>query len=220
MTIEKLDKTPLQLADWGLLEYQTAFEKQQQLVKAHHQGDGEDTLVFVEHPPIVTLGRRAGDDDLRGSLSDFGSAKVDLQRINRGGLATAHEPGQLVIYPVVRLKRQDLRWYADTLLKTVIAVLAEYGLQGALKSGEPGVWVNGRKICSFGIAVKKWISSHGLGFNVNNDLKTFDLIVPCGRPAETVTSVARELGRTLPMEEVKQKFLQHFLAAFAYQLKP
>ena len=220
MAIEKLDITPLRLEDWGLLEYQAAFERQQQLVKEHHQGDGKDTLVFVEHPAIVTLGRRAGDDDLRGSQADFGTAQVDLQRINRGGLATAHEPGQLVIYPIIRLQRQDLRWYADTLLKTVIAVLAEYELQGSLKDGEPGVWVNGRKICSFGIAVKKWVSSHGLGFNINNDLKTFDLIVPCGRPAETVTSVARELGRSLPMAEVKEKFLQHFLTAFAYQLKP
>ncbi len=212
--------TPLRFEDWGLLEYQAAFARQQQLVKAHHQGDGKDTLVFVEHPAIVTLGRRAGDDDLRGSHADFGTAQVDLQRINRGGLATAHEPGQLVIYPIIRLPRQDLRWYAETLLKTVIAVLAEYDLLGSLKDGEPGVWVNGRKICSFGIAVKKWVSSHGLGFNINNELKTFDLIVPCGRPAETVTSVARELGRALPMAEVKEKFLQHFLTAFAYQLKP
>jgi lipoate-protein ligase B len=101
----------------------------------------------------------------------------------------------------------------------VVAVLADYGLRGELKTGEPGVWVNGRKICSFGIAVKKWISSHGIAFNVNNDLATFAMIVPCGRPQENVTSVAMELGQQLDMSELKQKFIQHFLAAFAYHLK-
>lgn len=209
----------LQVVDWGLLDYQEALALQEEMVVALQQQRGVDTLVLVEHPAVVTMGRRASDADLRVPSTAFSGSGVSLQHINRGGLATAHEPGQLVAYPIIVLKRKDLRWFADTLLNTVIAVLADYGLQGVLKPGEPGVWVNQRKICSFGIAVKKWISCHGIAFNVNNDLRTFDLIVPCGRPEENVTTVARELGYQPDIDEVKARFVEHFLRSFAYRLK-
>jgi lipoate-protein ligase B len=217
--VKKSDLLPssLRIENWGLLEYGEAFERQEQMVRAQLEDGGQDTLILVEHPPVVTLGRRGSDEDLLMPQAQFSTAGISFQRINRGGLATAHEPGQLVVYPVVALKRKDLRWFADSLLGIVVSLLADHGLQGTLKAGEPGVWVNDRKICSFGIAVKKWVSSHGIALNVNNDLNTFNMIVPCGRPEEQVTSMTRELGFSPDLVEIKQMFIQYFCSAFAYE---
>ncbi|SEA67721.1 lipoyl(octanoyl) transferase [Desulfuromusa kysingii] len=211
--------TPLTIDDWGLTDYRLAFDRQTEMVTARLSGRGADTLVFVEHPATVTLGRRATEDDLHLSEKGFSERGVTLQRINRGGLVTAHEPGQLVVYPLIVLKKHDLRWYANRFLQVVISLLADYGVVGYLKDGEPGVWVNGCKICSFGIALKKWISSHGIALNINNSLDTFTMIVPCGRPDEVVTSLARELGRPVDMAEAKKRFSKHFCQAFAYEEK-
>ncbi|WP_321371282.1 lipoyl(octanoyl) transferase LipB [uncultured Desulfuromusa sp.] len=208
--------TSITIDDWGLTDYRVAFDRQTAMVSERLAGCRGDTLVFVEHPPTVTLGRRANQDDLLFTEQIFSERGVSVQKINRGGLATAHEPGQLVAYPIVQLKKNDLRWFADSFLQVVIHVLADYGVEGYLKDGEPGVWVEGRKICSFGIALKKWISSHGIALNINNSLHTFDMIVPCGRPSEVVTSLSRELGRAVNMTEVKKSFVRHFCKAFAY----
>lgn len=208
--------THLRIEDWGLLEYQQALDRQNELVQQHLSGSGRDTLVLVEHPATVTLGRRATSAELRLPESEVLARKLSLQRINRGGLATAHEPGQLVAYPVLLLKKRDLHWFSSNFLTVVIKLLADYGLRGELKSGEPGVWVEGRKICSFGIALKKWICSHGIALNVNNDLSTFAAIIPCGRPSEELTTMSREVGFLLDLTEVKQRFCQHFMQVFAY----
>lgn len=210
--------TPLTIEDWGLTDYRLAFDRQAEMVQVRLSGKGNDTLIFVEHPSTVTLGRRATWADLHFSEKIFSDRGVALQKINRGGLATAHEPGQLVVYPLIALKKRDLRWFADQFLQVVINVLAEYGVDGHLKSGEPGVWVGGKKICSFGIALKKWISSHGIALNVNNSLETFTMIVPCGRPNERVTSLSAELGHDIAMVEVKKYFGAHFCSAFAYHV--
>ena len=215
---EPLMQTDLRLENWGLLDYQQALLRQEQLANRLLAGGGSDTLVLVEHPATVTLGRRGTAADLRLPQTGLTARGVDLQNINRGGLATAHEPGQLVAYPILRLKKKDLRWFANTFLQVVVDLLAEYGLQGWLKTGEPGVWIDGRKVCSFGIALKKWVCTHGIALNVNNDLATFDMIVPCGRPEEIVTSLSRELGRPLDLAEVQERFVVRFAEAFGYRL--
>jgi lipoate-protein ligase B len=214
-----MPKTALKIIDWGLTDYQEAFARQAQLVQQRLGGEGMDTLVLVEHPPTVTMGRRTRQGDLHYPEQFYAEQGISLQKINRGGLATAHEPGQLVAYPLILLKKRDLRWYADQLLQAVIDLLADYGLRAALKPGEPGVWVEGRKICSFGIALKRWIASHGIALNLNNSLTTFDLIVPCGQPGEKVTSLAREVGCAVSMEEAKGRFVEHFCAIFNYDPK-
>jgi lipoate-protein ligase B len=208
--------TPIMVEKWGLIDYQTAFDRQVEMVSAHLENRGSDTLIFAQHPTTVTLGRRATRDDLHVTEQVFSARGISLQRINRGGLVTAHEPGQLVAYPLVRLKKKDLRWFADRLLNVVVRLLDDYGIEGYLKEGEPGVWVEGRKICSFGIALKKWVSSHGIALNLNNSLDTFNLIVPCGRPDEVVTSLSRELGHAVDMEEAQTIFTDHFCTAFSY----
>ena len=212
----KQKTTLLEIEDWGLTDYQVAFDRQIEMVKLRLSGGGNDILIFVEHPTTVTLGRRATQADLHFPEKAFAEYGITVQKINRGGLATAHEPGQLVVYPVIELKKKDLRWFADQFLNVVVKLLADYGVEGYLKDGEPGVWVEGRKICSFGIALKKWISSHGIALNINNSLETFTMIVPCGRPDEMVTSLSRELNHEVAMAKVKSLFIEHFCRAFAY----
>ncbi|PLY06041.1 MAG: lipoyl(octanoyl) transferase [Desulfuromonas sp.] len=216
MTDRQLEVSPLIIIDWGLLDYDSAFERQARLVQSRLEGDGVDLLALVEHPATVTLGRRATDADLHFPETLFAQRHVTLKKINRGGLATAHEPGQLVAYPIIALKKKDLRWFADRFLQVVIDLLADYGVRGERKEGEPGVWVSGKKICSFGIALKKWISSHGIALNVNNSLKTFNMIVPCGQPTEIMTSLSQECGHSVDMEELKERFVEHFCTVFAY----
>ncbi len=216
MPITTVTTTPLKIEDWGLTEYQPAFDRQVAMVQQQLGGQGQDTLVLVEHPATVTLGRRATAADLHSSSSSYQERGITLQKINRGGLATAHEAGQLVVYPVIRLKKKDLRWYADQFLKVVVSLLAEYGVEGYLKDGEPGVWVDGRKICSFGIALKKWVSCHGIALNINNNLEVFTTIVPCGRPAEEVTSLSLELGCQIDMDAIKSSFVTLFCSYFDY----
>ncbi len=216
MNTIKQNTTFLEIEDWGLTDYQVAFDRQVEMVKLRLSGDRSDTLIFVEHPVTVTLGRRATQADLHYPEETFAEYGVAVQKINRGGLATAHEPEQLVVYPVIELKKKDLRWFADQFLNVVVELLADYGIEGYLKDGEPGVWVEGRKICSFGIALKKWVSSHGIALNINNSLETFTMIVPCGRPDEMVTSLSRELNHEVAMAQVKSLFIDHFCRAFAY----
>jgi len=207
----------LQIQDWGVLVYDKACARQMDMVQAHLSGCGVNTLVLTEHPATVTLGRRGGDSDLRCSTEDYSRRGVALQRINRGGLATAHEPGQLVVYPVMELSVKDLRHFTSGFLKVVVDLLAQYDVAGELKAGNPGVWVNGRKICSFGIALKRWVTSHGIALNVNNDLSTFKLIVPCGAPHEQVTSLAQETGGSVDMQQIKEQMVKLFSRQFGYQ---
>lgn len=196
---------PLLVEDWGLLDYDTAWQRQQERVDALQRGEGENTLVFVQHPPVVTLGRRGSEADLRRSIPDLKAVGLTIQPIDRGGLATAHEPGQLVLYPLLRLLRHDLRLFVNTVTGAVVTVLARYGVKATLVEGEPGVWIEGRKVASFGIAVKRWVTCHGLALNVNNDLATFSAIVPCGHPDVVMTSLQRELGKPLDMSELRDR---------------
>ncbi len=211
------DSALLHIEDWGTSAYDEASTRQARLLSAHLSNAGTDTLILTQHPPTVTLGRRGSEADLLCSESRFADKGVTLHRINRGGLATAHEPGQLVVYPVMRLPVKDLRHFTAGFLNTVIEVLAEYGLHGELKAGNPGVWVRGRKICSFGIALKRWVTSHGIALNVNNDLSTFELIIPCGVATEKVTSLLHETGQQAHMGQVKKQIVNHFCRQFGYR---
>ena len=218
MAVFTVNNAPLlQIQDWGVLVYGQACVRQQDMVQALLSGRGTNTLVLTEHPATVTLGRRGGESDLRCGEADFTRRGVVLQRINRGGLATAHEPGQLVVYPVMELPVRDLRHFTSGFLQVVVDLLAQYGVVGELQPGNPGVWVQGRKICSFGIALKRWVTCHGIALNLNNDLSTFDLIVPCGVPNEQVTTLARETGKPVDVQKVKGQMVSLFCQQFGYQ---
>jgi len=206
----------LEVLDWGCLEYGEAFLRQKALVRELISGYAPDRLVFVEHPPVVTIGRSGSREDLRVSKELLHSMGVSFFRTDRGGMATFHGPGQLVAYPIIKLIKKDLHLYLRTLLNTVATLLGEYGLVPEFKKGEPGVWVNSGKIASVGIAVRKWVTYHGVALNVNTDLKAFNMIVPCGHREEKMTSMEQELGFSLNMAEVKKKFTEAFGKAFAY----
>ncbi|MDY6790860.1 MAG: lipoyl synthase [Thermodesulfobacteriota bacterium] len=206
----------IEVIDWGCLEYGEAFTRQMTLVDEAISGFAPDRLVFVEHPPVVTIGRSGGKEDLRISKELLHSRGVSFFQTDRGGMATFHGPGQLVAYPIVKLKEKDLHLYLERLLNAVATLLREYGLVPEFKIGEPGVWVNSCKIASVGIAVQKWVTYHGVALNVNTELEAFDLIVPCGHSEEKMTSMKQELGFSLNMVKVKKKLTEVFGKEFGY----
>ncbi len=183
-----------ELVDWGVLEYQEALERQRSLVTLRQRDACGDVIVVVEHPHVITLGRR------REALANVvAAADVPVVEIERGGDVTYHGPGQVVLYPIVRLREdeQDLHQFLRNLEEGIIHTLARYGLSAGREEGKTGVWLNGRKLASMGIACRKWVTFHGLALNVNTDLSYFHRINPCGFESSVMTSVAAELGSEL-----------------------
>ena len=210
----------LEIFDWGILGYNEAFQRQLALVGERIDGSAPDRLVLVEHPPVVTLGRSGSQEDLRISETALRQRGVEFYAVDRGGQATFHGPGQLVAYPIIKLAEKDLHRYLQTLLEVVAAVLRTYGLKSAFKQGRPGVWVDSGKIASVGIAVKKWVTYHGVALNVNTDLDGFNWIVPCGNRGERITSLRALLGQSINLAEVKNIFIKEFRKLFGYTAKP
>lgn len=212
-----MQKNKLEILDWGQLEYGLALERQKILVDECLKGESGDRLIIVEHPPVVTLGQSGSQDDLRVTAEELRAQGVSLISVDRGGRATCHVPGQMVAYPIIKLETQDLHWYVRTLLTTVASVLRTYGLDPEQKKGNPGLWVRGKKIASIGVAVKQWITFHGIALNVSNDLSLFSYIVPCGHPTEIITSIEKETGVSIDQEEVKRRFIREFCERFNYE---
>lgn len=210
----QIDSENLEVMDWGLLSYGEAFERQKALVQERIDEWVPDRLVMVEHRPVVTIGKSGGKKDLRLPETFLRGKGVEVYRTDRGGQATYHGPGQMVAYPILKLKNTDLHAYVQSLLQTVADVLRDYGLEPEFKSGNPGLWLEGKKIASTGIGVKRWVTYHGIALNVNTDLTVFNWIVPCGNAGEIVTSMDRELGRPLDMAKVKTRFIKAFQQLF------
>lgn len=164
-----------------------------------------DLLIFVEHPSVYTVGRDGGSYPER--IGD-----IPVYYVERGGDITYHGPGQIVGYPIIKLDERSLSIKDLILLieESIINTMEHYGLQGYWIKGHAGVWVNGRKIASIGIAVRKWVTYHGFAFNVNNDLKPFLNINPCGLPPEIMTSLSKEVNRNIDINEVKRILLAEF----------
>ncbi len=208
--------THLEIIDWGRLEYGEALVRQKNLAEERIAGFSPDRLILVEHPPVVTIGRSGGQKDLRVSEQALRGKGIALQEVDRGGMATFHGPGQLVAYPVLKLRKRDLHLYIRGLLETIASVLQAYGLEPEFMDGRAGVWLRGAKVASIGIAVRKWVTYHGIALNVNTDPTWFNWIVPCGHADEKITSMDKELGHELDMVEVKGRFIQEFSRSFAY----
>ena len=232
-------------SDLGSMDYQAAWDLQEQLLKANIEikalarslavagdepaGPEPQTrhhLLFVEHPPVYTLGKSGKIEHVLISEEERAARQIGFYPVNRGGDITYHGPGQLVAYPVLDLERfyTDIGRYLRNLEEVVIRTMAGYGLKGERSPGETGVWLDPtikgqeRKICAMGIRCSRWVTMHGLAFNINNDLTYFDYIVPCGIQNKQVTSVEKELGRKLPMEEIKEKVKRNFEEVFGVQL--
>ena len=200
----------MKLVDLGLAEYGNTWERQLALVEARLRDEAPDTLLLVEHPHVITLGRRR---DARANVLAAGD--VPVVEIERGGDVTYHGPGQLVAYPIVRLAEgeRDLHRYLRHLEEAVIRTLAEVGLEAGRRAGATGVWTGERKLCSLGIACRRWVTFHGLALNVATDLAYFARIAPCGFDAAVMTSVERELGRPITVAELKPRLAAQLAAA-------
>ncbi len=181
----------------GVLPYGEAWALQKELVARRIAGDGTDTLLLLEHPPVYTLGRNSLEEHIlvpRGVLAVRGAT---VERCDRGGEVTFHGPGQLVAYPIMRLEgaERSISWLVDVVERAVVDTLAAYGVQGTLMPGQRGVWTRGRKIASVGLSLKRWVVFHGVALNVAPDLSFFELINPCGHAETVMTSLAMEVER-------------------------
>jgi lipoyl(octanoyl) transferase len=233
--------------DLGRIEYQAAWDYQEKLLQENvavkaalrnrqfAMSNGEahsiteenlptttNYLLFVEHPPVYTLGKSGDIEHVLISEEERAARGISFYHTNRGGDITFHGPEQLVGYPIIDLEKfyTDIGKYLRNLEEVFIATMAEYGLNGERSPGETGVWMDAsipgkeRKICAMGIRCSRWITMHGFAFNVNTDLSYFDYIIPCGIQNKQVTSLKKELGRSVDMNEVKEKVKRNFEKVF------
>jgi lipoyl(octanoyl) transferase len=205
----------LRVYDLGVCPYPEALALQEQLVARKAAEDVDDYLLLVEHEPVYTLGRGADAQDLLGADQVLG---VPVFRVGRGGGVTFHGPGQLVVYPIVTLRRggRDVHRYVRMLEDVLIGVCGEFSIRGERRAGMTGVWVGAAKIASIGVGVRRWITFHGIALNVSTDLRFFTQIVPCRMPDARMTSMAVELGAAPSMTVVRDAFVRQFRAAFGY----
>lgn len=188
----------LAVHDLGLLDYDAAYAIQKDAARRRISGElANDLLILVQHPPVITLGRSTKVGNLLVTAEYLESIGIQVRDIERGGDVTVHEPGQLVMYPIMDLTghKQDLHWYLRQLEEVVMRALASLGLDSERQPGQTGVWREGRKLASIGVHAKQWVTSHGVALNVENDLSTFAHTVPCGIAGVEMTTVARELAR-------------------------
>jgi lipoyl(octanoyl) transferase len=230
-------KPTVRVRQLGLVTYEAATALQQDLFqqtidqKIHNRRNPDDQtptaqhLLFVEHPPVYTLGKSGDKNNLLVNNTTLKEKGASFFKTNRGGDITFHGPGQLVGYPILDLDCffTDIHKYLRFLEECVIATLAVYNIEATRSNGETGVWLdvegaNPRKICAMGIRTSRWVTMHGFALNVNTDLSFFDYIIPCGIADKSITSMAKELGAAVDIQEVIKKFKEHFSRIFAANL--
>ncbi len=215
----------MEYSDLGVVAFDDAMALQEALL-AQSIGDGPGTaarLLLAEHEPaVITIGRAGRPEHVLASPQRLAEINVQVRRISRGGDVTWHGRGQLVAYPIVRLDPQGigLRQYVHALEEAVIAVVARFGIAGRRVEGRTGVWVGQEKIAAIGVAVRRWVTYHGLSLNVGPDLSGFSLIVPCGIQGCGVTSMSRLLGKTVSVEEVKRPLVEELARVFGFSATP
>ena len=254
--METSNKQGVLFRDLGNMEYQHAWDLQETLLKENVEVktllrnrnvaleaignrqlalDKEEVmpsttnyLLFVEHPPVYTLGKSGDMSNVLISEEERAAKGISFYNTNRGGDITFHGKEQLVGYPILDLDKfyTDLGRYLRSLEEVIILTMADYGLKGERSPGETGVWLDAsipgkeRKICAMGIRCSRWITMHGFAFNINTDLTYFDYIIPCGIQNKQVTSLQKELGRKLDMNEVKERVMRNFEKVFNVELIP
>lgn len=243
-----MNKQSIIFRDLGKMDYKTAWDYQESLLqenvrvkslaRSNESGDSkfpaadselrtQHYLLFVEHPPVYTLGKSGNIDNVLLSEENLKARGIDFFRTNRGGDITFHGPQQIVGYPILDLERfyTDIGKYLRNMEEVIILTLKEYGIEAGRSPGETGVWIDAaikgreRKICAIGVRSSRWITMHGFALNVNTDLDYFNFIIPCGIQDKQVTSLQKELGRYVDFEEVKEKVKQNFERVFDAELK-
>ena len=228
-----MNQTEVELEDLGLIDYKQCWDYQTKLFDAsvqlkiknrkfpENRVSTKNHLIFCEHPHVYTLGKSG---DLKNLLIDGPKRKeknISFYKINRGGDITYHGPGQLVVYPILDLDYffSDIHKYLRLLEESVILTLADYGVTGQRLDGFTGVWVDAeketpRKICAIGVKCSRWVTMHGIGFNINSNLDYFKHIVPCGIEDKSVTSLQKEINQKIDMKELKLRFKKNFKTLF------
>lgn len=222
--------------DLGLIDYKKCWDFQEELfaeiltVKSSNRKEGKkiatkNHLIFCEHPHVYTLGKSGDEKNLLVNENYLKSRGATFYKINRGGDITYHGPGQIVGYPILDLDNffTDIHKYLRLLEESIILTLKEYGLEAERSKGETGVWFdvgtkNARKICAFGVKSSRWVTMHGFAFNINPDLSYFNNIVPCGIVDKNVTSLEKEKGYKIDVEEVKQKLKRNLVRLFEMEI--
>jgi lipoyl(octanoyl) transferase len=253
-----MDKQQVIFRDLGNMDYKTAWDYQETLLRENTQLKSEFVirnselvanrnhstykdpvtsiqhpatthyLLFVEHPPVYTLGKSGNIENVLMSEEQLEENGIQFFRTNRGGDITFHGDQQIVGYPILDLEKfyTDIGKYLRNLEEVIIQTLADYGLKGARSAGETGVWLDPdipgrqRKICAMGVRTSRWITMHGFAFNVNTDLSYFNNIIPCGIQNKQVTSLEKELGKRIDFEEAKERVKKNFEKVFEVELIP
>jgi len=222
--------------DLGLVDYQDALDYQLQLFnqiidtklknrKNNTKIETDNHLIFVEHPNVYTLGKSGDINNLLLNKNELDDKKIQFFNTNRGGDITCHGPGQIVCYPILDLDNffTDIHKYLRFLEETIIRTLNDFGIVSERSQNETGVWIDSdlvfsRKICAMGVKASRWVTMHGLALNVNNDLSYFENIIPCGISNKSVTSIQKETGRNISLNQVTKIITQHFIEIFSAEL--
>ena len=208
-------------ADLGLMDYREAWKLQTDLVDARIKDNiVSDVVLFLEHSPVFTLGRRGGDENLLVSESFLEKSGISVVQVERGGNITYHGPGQLVVYPIMDLQtaRIGVVEFVEALEKVMLNTVALWGIKAERSSANRGIWVGDKKLGSIGVALRKGVSFHGLALNVDLDLLPFSWIQPCGLQDVQMTSIKQELSREVSMNRVQEKLKENFESVFSRQL--
>jgi len=197
----------LQIRDCGLADYRQTLQNQQLLREKRLQNEIPNTVLIVEHPAVITLGARQSTNKLLVNREDLAQKHIDVLDVRRGGGTTAHNPGQLVFYPILNLQKAGLgiNEYIRELEAIGTELLKQLDVHSTRRKGAPGLWIGERKIASVGVRVSRSITYHGMAINIQNDLSIFDFIVPCGLDNVEMTSVLKETGKHHSMNQIKQK---------------
>ena len=206
----------LHIINCGLADYRQILQLQHQLQEKRRLSEIQNTVLIVEHPPVITLGARQSANKLLVNKEELIRKNIDVVDIRRGGGTTAHNPGQLVFYPILNLQEFDLgiSEYIRVLESIGIELLEQLDVHSKRRKGFPGLWIGAKKIASIGVRVSKFITYHGMAININNDLGIFDFLIPCGLDDVEMISVQEQTGKQCSMSHVKERLsdllIKHF----------
>lgn len=207
----------IEIQDWGLIDYDEAWERQKELVREITEKRNRNVFVVCQHPTVITVGRAGKDSNILLPIKFLSSKGIKVVHCDRGGDVTLHNPGQLVGYPIFNLYdyKTDLHWFLREIEETIIELLRSFNINGERVEGLTGVWIEGkRKICAIGLHCSRWVTSHGFALNVCNNIDEFNYIVPCGIKDKEVTSISKELGTEIDFYLVKSRCIEFFEKRF------
>lgn len=219
--VSRLREADCRVYHLGRLPYRRAWDLQRALVARRKVGEIPDTLLLLEHPPVITLGRNGHRQHLLSSPETLQEQGIEFVETDRGGDITYHGPGQLMGYPILDLSviRKDVVWYVRTLEEVLIRAAADFGIRAGRREKLTGVWVDGCKLAAIGVRISRWFTSHGFALNVETDLGSFQHIVPCGITACPVTSLRELLGNLADLGQVRERVTQHMGELFGLRMQ-